>query len=214
MNMKLQSRAAAALLMMILSGCATVRVLPLPDAAAVPDAAAMAAELARVQSVRSVSSWGFSGRVAVSNGRDGGNGRLDWRSSAAGYHARLSAPVTRHGWELDVDAGTGQARLDGLAGGSRQGADARALVHGATGWDLPVDELGDWVRGLVDAGAGGIERDIEGRPLRASQHGWDVQFSQWYPAEGAQPPLPRRIDAVHGQARVRLLVDQWTGWQP
>lgn len=207
------SMAAAAVLLLALGGCASVsRPLPAP-VAVVPDAQAVAAEQLRTEAVRSQRDWGFSGRVAVSNGRDGGNGRLDWQQDAAGYQARLSAPVTRQGWELSVDAGSGRARLDGLAGGPRDGEDARALVLAATGWDLPVAELGDWVRGLVDDPEASVQRDAQGRPLRASQQGWEVQFSQWHDADGGQPALPRRIDAVNGPARVRLLVDQWSGWQ-
>lgn len=199
------------LCLLALAGCRSLPVPPPAPPAVVPDAAALAAEAARVERVRAVQEWGFAGRVAVSNGRDGGNGRLDWRSDAAGFHARLSAPVTRQGWELQLDPATGQARLDGLAGGPRSGPDGRALVHQATGWDLPVATLGDWVRGLVN---GAVERDARGRPLRAVQDGWEVTFSQWHEGDAVQPALPRRMDAVNGQARVRLLVDQWNGWEP
>lgn len=201
------------LCLLALAGCRSLPVAPPPAPAAAPDAAAMAAEAARVEQVRAARDWGFAGRVAVSNGRDGGNGRLDWQGDDAGFRARLSAPVTRQGWELALDRATGMARLDGLADGPRSGPDGRLLVLQATGWDLPVASLGDWVRGLVD-GAAHIERDAAGRPLRARHDGWQVSFSQWYDASATQPALPRRIDAVNGQARVRLLVDQWNGWEP
>ena len=182
--------------------------------AARPDAQALQAEAVRVRELHAQLDWGFAGRVAVSNGRDGGNGRLDWQQQGGGFSARLSAPVTRQGWELSVDLASGQARLEGLQGGPRLGDDPRLLVQQSTGWDLPVAQLGDWARGVFDPQQADIERDQDGRPLRARQDGWDVSFSQWYPAEGTRPVLPRRIDAVNGQARVRLLVDQWNGWEP
>lgn len=202
------------ILIALLTGCST---LPSGDrvpamAAAQPDPAAREAELQRQRIVQSRLSWAFAGRVAVSNGRDGGNARLDWQQDGRGYQARLSAPVTRQGWELAVDHASGLARLDGLAGGPRSGDDARALVAASTGWDLPVATLGDWVRGLIGPEARLLAEDAEGRPLRAEQDGWQVEFSQWYEADGEQPVLPRRIDAVNGASRVRLLVDQWSGW--
>lgn len=204
--------AVMAALILVLSGCSSLP--PSTSAAAVePNAQALAAEQQRVQAVRAQPQWGFAGRVAVSNGRDGGNGRLDWQQDQQGYRARLSAPITRQGWELSFDAASGLARLDGLAGGPQQGSDARALVLAATGWDLPVSELGDWVRGLVGQSPATLERDAQARPLRARQQGWEVQFSQWHEAADGQPALPRRIDAVNGTARVRLLVDQWSGWE-
>lgn len=202
------------LLALSLAACSSMPGPVAPVPAVEPDAQALAAEAERVRQVGGLLDWGFAGRVAVSNGRDGGNGRLDWQQGGGGFQARLSAPVTRQGWELSVDFASGQARLDGLAGGPRQGDDARALVQQATGWDLPVATLGDWVRGVLDGQARVLARDAAGRPLRAEQDGWEVQFGQWYEAGPDRPALPRRIDAVNGPARVRLLVDQWTGWEP
>ena len=197
-----------------LGGCASLPSADAPLAGAVqPDAAARQVELQRQRSVQARLEWGFAGRVAVSNGRDGGNARLDWQQDGHGFQARLSAPVTRQGWELAVDHASGMARLEGLAGGPRAGADARQLVAESTGWDLPVDTLGDWVRGLVGPDARLLAEDAQGRPLRAEQDGWQVDFSQWYETEGERPVLPRRIEAVNGSSRVRLLVDQWSGWE-
>ncbi|MFB8831670.1 lipoprotein insertase outer membrane protein LolB [Azotobacter sp. CWF10] len=40
-------------------------------------------------------------------------------------------------------------RLEGLAGGPRDGEDAQQLLLEATGWDIPVNQLPEWIRGLV-----------------------------------------------------------------
>ena len=210
----MKKRLLISLFLLVLSGCSSLPQVSAPPPVAVPDAQALQAEQARVRQVLSQLDWGFSGRVAVSNGRDGGSGRLDWVQAGNGFSARLSAPVTRQGWELSMDFASGQARLEGLQGGTRQGSDARALVQQSTGWDLPIASLGDWVRGVLASDASALQRDGAGRPLQARQDDWEVHFSQWYDAEGTRPALPRRIDAVNGQARVRLLVDQWTGWEP
>ena len=60
----------------------------------------------------------------------------------------LSAPVTRQSWRLVDDGHQGEARLEGLPGGPRGGADAEALLTEATGWRVPVNFLPDWVLGL------------------------------------------------------------------
>ncbi|MFB5205207.1 lipoprotein insertase outer membrane protein LolB, partial [Stenotrophomonas sp. 3diitr2024] len=39
--------------------------------------------------------------------------------------------------------------------------------------------------------------------------GWQVQYLDWYPADAGRPALPRRIEASNGDAKVRLLVDEW-----
>ena len=96
----------------------------------------------------------------------------------------------------------------------------RLLVDGAgqvlaeaTGWEIPVEQLPDWVRGLPAQGAIAPEHlgfDAEGRPRVLRQQGWQVDYLDWYPAEAGRPALPRRIEAVNGDAKVRLIVDEWS----
>ena len=43
--------------------------------------------------------------------------------------------------------------MDGLEGGPRSGPDAEALLREATGWDIPVTRLADWVRAVGLDGA-------------------------------------------------------------
>lgn len=184
---------------------------PAPEVVYTVSPAAERAEEARVQALRAQPDWHFQGRVAVSKGKNGGSGRIDWDQQASQYQIQLSAPVTRQSWTLQGDAVQGNGRLEGLGGGPREGDDARQLLLEATGWDIPVNELPDWTRGLVLRGSGdsAVERDADGRPRRMQQAGWVVQYLEWYPAQDGAPALPRRIEASRGDAKVRLLVDQW-----
>lgn len=212
--------AFAAALAVSLSACVSLdtRKAPAaPDVVTAVSAAAQQAEAARVDALRAQPAWSFQGRVAVSKGRNGGSGRIDWQQQARQYVVSLSAPVTRQSWTLSGDSGNRSGRLDGVDGGPRQGEDAQQVLLEATGWDIPVNQLPDWVRGLVAEGATAaeqIDRDAEGRPRRVRQMGWDIQFRDWYPAEGDRPVLPRRIEAVNGDAKVRLLVDGWVLGSP
>lgn len=179
-----------------------------PRRSAAPPVAPAAAEAAQNQreaALRADSNWSFAGRIAVTNGRDGGSGRLEWRQQQARYEVSLSAPVTRQSWRLTGDAGS--AQLEGLEGGTRTGSDAGALLREATGWEIPVVALADWVRGVRAAGPAAIQYDDSGRPSRIEQGGWQIDYS--WPAQAATPVLPSRIDARRGEARVKLIVDRW-----
>ena len=156
--------------------------------------------------------WRLSGRVAISSGRQGGSGRLDWQQEGGRYALALSAPVTRQGWRLSGDAG--RARLEGVEGGPREGDDVEDLLREATGWDIPVRAMVDWVRGIaaprdrhgparVEYGAGNLPASIE-------QAGWRIEYGAWYEAGAGQPAMPRRIEARRADARLRLVVDDWT----
>ncbi|WP_206859842.1 lipoprotein insertase outer membrane protein LolB [Lysobacter changpingensis] len=169
---------------------------------------------ARAQDERraALTDWSLSGRIAVSNGKQGGSGRIDWQQTGDRYTMSLGAPVTRQSWRLSGDAGGG--RLEGIEGGPREAADVEAMLRETTGWNIPVRAMADWVRGVgADAGRFGEARVVYGegdRPVRLTQAGWTIDYTQWQPDVASGPVLPARLTATQGEAKVRLIVDQWT----
>ncbi len=160
----------------------------------------------------SLAEWSLSGRVAISGARQGGSGRIDWSQRGDRYEITLAAPVTRQGWRLAGDDAS--ARLEGVEGGPRDSGDVEDLLLAATGWEIPVRAMVDWVRAVpAPEGAYGPARvtpGAEGLPAAIGQGGWRIEYRDWYEAGIGQPALPRRIEATRGDARVRLLVDGWT----
>ncbi|MFC0677238.1 lipoprotein insertase outer membrane protein LolB [Lysobacter korlensis] len=170
--------------------------------------AAEIAQLDREAVLRADPDWALEGRIAVSNGREGGSGRIDWRQSGSAYEVSLSAPVTRQSWRLSGDAS--QARLDGLEGGTRTGDDAGALLREATGWDIPVVALAEWVRGVRAQALGSavVQYGANGLPMRIEQGGWVIEYV-WPEGAAGKQALPTRLDARRGEARVKLVIDRW-----
>ena len=206
---------AIALACGVLAGCQTMA----PQPTTAPDrAAADAAQQARASALGLASGdcaapgWVMTGRVALSNGKQGGSGQLEWTQGAGALRMLLSAPITRQNWILDVDAG-GAATLQGLPDGPLRGDDAAQLVREATGWDIPVAALGCWLRGVAAAeaalGVARIEFGTDLLPWRIEQGGWTVDYSGWKPDPFTRLPLPSRINAQRGEDRVRLVVDRW-----
>lgn len=178
-------------------------------------AAAEARQSAREAIVRLQPDWSLVGRIAVSSDGNGGSGRIEWRQAGPRFEFALSAPVTRQSWRLAGDAGF--ARLDGLEGGPRQGPDAQQLLLEATGWNIPVLALADWVRGLRAPGPDPalIVYGADARPAQILQGGWQIDYV--WPAgvpSGQVDVLPSRVDARQGGARVRLIIDQWSQHGP
>lgn len=192
----------------LLAACAAQPVRP--DLTPAQIATAQAAQLERERVLEADADWSLVGRIAVSNRGKGGSGRVEWKRTGAGYAVALSAPVTRQSWRLSGDGA--HAVLEGLEGGPRHGVDARLLLLEATGWDIPVEALGDWVRGARSPAAGParIEYGANLLPWTMEQEGWRIEY-QWpeSPVGPATTPLPTRLDATRGEARVRLIVDEW-----
>ena len=200
------SRAGGLLALVLLAGCAAAPVRQAPEVVSADQA--QARQQARQASLQALPDWSMQGRVALSVGDRGGSGRLDWRQQGDAFEVSLAAPVTRQSWRL---AGTPQgATLEGLEGGPRAGRDADVLLREATGWPIPVQAMAWWVRGLASPDAV-LEFGADGRPRRLYAQGWTVDYQEWLPASEPWPEMPRRLQAVRGDARVRLVVD---GWEP
>jgi outer membrane lipoprotein LolB len=201
------ARVATAAVVVLLAACAT---RPVQPPAPVDQALARDNDLQR----GAITDWRLAGRVAVSAGGQGGSGRIEWVQQGERYSISLSAPVTRQGWRLSGDASG--ARLEGVEGGPREDADPERMLLEATGWRIPVRAMVAWVRGVaatdgittparLSYGAGNVPATLE-------QTGWRIDYRDWHPATASQPALPRRIEAMQvmgGDARLRLLVDEW-----
>jgi len=206
---------ALALAALLMAGCRTLPTAPAAvgtaaDAAALQQARAAALGLADGDC--GAPRWGLSGRVALSNGRDGGSGRILWSQGAGVLHLELSAPISRQSWALDIDAAG--ARLQGASGALLRGADAAELVRNSTGWDVPIAALGCWLRAAAAApgtfGPAQIEFGNDGLPRRILQGGWTIEYEgrQADPASGQV--MPARVFASRGADHVRLAVERWT----
>lgn len=205
-----------------LVGCVSVperRGVAIGGLSAEAQAAALDRQQAREHRLLALPALAFDGRVALSSGRSGGSGKIEWRQRGDAYEVTLSAPVSRQSWRLSGDAGS--ARIEGVEGGPRSDSDVVRLLREATGLEVPVGALAAWAAGArADAAAFGPARlqfGDDGRLARLEQGGWTVDYLGWREADigDGQPPLevPDRIDARRDQAKVRLAIDAWT-WAP
>lgn len=148
--------------------------------------------------------WAFTGRVAVSQGDNGGNARIAWVQDGDDFDIRLSAPITRQTWRIRQH--DGRVSIEGLQGGTREGSDAEALLQEASGWRIPLKAMSAWVRGARAPGKAELGFDPQGLPATIGQDGWAVEYRDWFPL---LPALPAKVFARQGQASVRLIVEKW-----
>lgn len=212
---KLRPFAAALAAAFLLSGCATTAA----TRTAPPLTADVQAERQRERAewLSLYATWSFTGRAAISRGDKGGSGRIEWEQrDLHRYSIALSAPVTRQSWRLIGDLHSEAGRLEGLEGGPRDGEFAEELLLQATGWEVPLQQLGSWVRGAPAAEypVESVEYDGQGRPALLRQAGWTVRYTAWRPGPAGQPDLPARIEAESGDARVKLQIDDWVFASP
>ena len=182
--------AAAAIALVALSGCATPPAVPEIAPVARPGVAAFELE----------------GRLAASDGERAASGSLTWVHSPVSDEWTVFSPLGQIVAQL-VRTPRGATLL--TADGRTQHADdANTILPQLLGVSAPLDGLPHWVQASPRPGARVLSVDDAGRPARISDAGWVLDYPQ-YAGPTADAP-PRRIDAAWGDARIRLIIDQWT----
>lgn len=156
--------------------------------------------------------WVFQGWVVVSKGKDGGSGCIDWKQEGCCYVVELSVLVIWQSWKLIGDIYFEVGCLEGLVGGLCDGEDVQQLLLEVIGWDILVNQLLEWIRGLVVGDVVGfemVECDVDGWLCCMQQMGWQVQYLDWYLVEVGCLVLLCWIEVSNGDVKVCLLVDQW-----
>ena len=187
-----------AVVLALLAGCTPVRVRQTP--------AALAAQTAREAELAPRTHWTIVAHIGVSNGKDGGSGELEWHQNGASYTFTVRAPVTERTWKLSGDAQ--HAVLEGVDPQPETAGDAERLLRERLGWDVPLANLGIWIRGLrAPNERADVHYDAQNLPAVIEQGGWKVEYRDWF--NDRNPPLPRKVYASRGSARVRVAIESW-----
>jgi outer membrane lipoprotein LolB len=195
-----RSRNLAALLVLLqlLGACATQRSVDLPP---LPD------WQTRTEILGATTRWEFHGRIGVSSGDEGFNGKIWWWRRDDDFRATISGPF-----------GAGTVRIAGYGSRftvtDRDGAvvqieDAETDLQAMYGWTIPVDSLRFWALGIPDPHSpAATEFGSNGLLTSLEQRNWRVVISQYRDAGGQ--PMPRRLTAVSEAAKVVLVIDNWS----
>jgi outer membrane lipoprotein LolB len=194
----------AALLTSLLASCAA---LPPLDSEQRLRAPLYEQRLARLSGF---DSWALQGRLAVSDDADGGSGQLSWRQDADSSRMDFHGALGRGAWRLLADERG--AQLEFADGTLHRARSIDALVRRQVGWNVPVEALAWWVRGL--AAPGRVQHrvlDEEGKLSQLRQDGWDIEFARYGPVSGPAGDLtmPLRMTARQADRTVKLAIRRW-----
>ncbi len=192
-----RSRPVLPVLLLVIGGCATQRSIDLPT---MPDWATRSAVL------QDVTRWEFHGRIGVSSGGEGFNGKLWWWQRDDDFRASIGGPL-----------GVGTVRITGFGskftitdkdGTEVEIRDAETELQAMYGWSIPVDSLRYWALGIPDPQQpASMEFDGDGLLATLEQQGWRVAIDQYRQAGGQT--MPRRLTAHSNQGKVVLVIDDW-----
>lgn len=152
------------------------------------------------------SNWSLTGKLAISNAKDGGSGRFNWHNGPDSIRMDFHGALGRGAWRLEAD-GNG-ALLELADGSSHQAASVDQLVRDQLGWEIPVDSLSWWVRGMMAPGQPQERQfDERGNLVRLLQDGWSIEFGKYRSVGHVE--LPVRVTAEQADWKVKLVVRGW-----
>ena len=163
---------------------------------------------ARGSGAAAQSDWSLPGRIAVSNGSQGRQRSHRLAAGGRALRVALSAPVTRQSWRLSAATTAGRGWKAWKAARAKASMPAQ-LLREATGWEIPVRALADWVRGCVRTQApdGPVRRRYGRRtggwtsPCR-HRTGWAaIEYGSAFAGCQARLPSDRCCPAVGRSAR-------------
>jgi outer membrane lipoprotein LolB len=194
-----------------LAGCATV---PAPAPLGDP---AVAWETRR-HTLAPITAWEIHGRLAMHTREEGWQARLRWVRRCEQHRIDLTGPLGRGHLRLTQD-NDGATLSD--AQHVYRDSNAEQLLARATGWYVPFEGLGYWVRGLpAPDGPSRQDLDGHGRLRSLQQHDWDIRYLEYTRVGGHELPSKlflKRVLQSGGTARspedrtleVRLVIERW-----
>jgi outer membrane lipoprotein LolB len=145
------------------------------------------------------------GRLAATDGERAASVGVEWRHGAADEWLFVS-PLGQVVARIEAD-GHGASLYAGATEPLRA-ASAQELLGRVLGVAPPVDGVVAWVQGVPRPSARVLQLDHVGRPARVSDAGWIIDYPEY---RGPEPDArPRRLEANWGEARLKLVIDQWT----
>ncbi len=181
----------------LLSGCAATGGLDLPD---MDDWEAREAVLAEADE------WQFTGRIGVSAGEEGFNGKLFWRQDGVVFRARISGPLGMG--TVFINGNGGELTVTDRDGVVTELNDAEAELRQMYGWTIPLTSLRYWALGIPNPeNPAQTSFGEDGQLVQILQSQWQVDYGPYRTSAGQ--PMPRRLTAVNDDVKVRLIVDEW-----
>lgn len=181
---------------LLLAGCATT---PVPDVVTASHTDFPAASMLPAN-------WQLQGRISLTQGESGWHAGVDWDEQVDGFQLRVSGPLGQGGFLLTGDGAGVLLRDAGQQVFTAPNADT--LLAEVTGWQLPVEGLRYWVRGIPDPGSSfKAVMGADGRLAQLSQSGWTIRYTRYQPV--GELFWPARLGLVRDDVSVRLVIDRW-----
>lgn len=147
--------------------------------------------------------WQLSGKMAIITAQQKGSARLNWQQDGDDYRLNLTSLIGTH--ILELSRVKGEVTLIDNEGKPHQSQDAEALIYQLTGWNIPVQGLPEWIKGLPGQAEFELNPDASLASVRDGQ--WQIVYGDYRDQSGYR--LPHLLTMTGQGSRLKLQINQW-----
>ena len=158
------------------------------------------------QRLAPIDQWELAGKLGIKFPQDSSSANIRWQQQHTEFNIVLNGPF-----------GRGAARLSGtpdwitvqVAGEQEQSSsDPASLLKGTLGWDLPINEMRHWAKGIpADLPIEEYQINDRGQLLQLQQAGWLITYTSYQAVDNLT--LPKRLIATRDDVRITLVITLW-----
>ena len=150
--------------------------------------------------------WRATGKLAVRTPAEAESASLVWVQDANTTSLSLSGPLGMGAMTVESDGRYLQVSNQDET--SRWDISAPGAIAQSTGWDLPLQSLPHWLKGIPAPGVEVQSAVVEGDLLRSlQQDGWQLIFQRYQ--QFGEFTLPTRLSIERGSTNARIILRQW-----
>jgi outer membrane lipoprotein LolB len=182
---------------LLLSGCASVPLVPISTASSSVNQQA-------------ITQYQLAGRVSVAQGENGYFGNLLWKRNSDKHEIEILSPLGQVIARLYKNNGT--YTLTTADQRVMQSTDSEKLMRDALGFSLPVGGLEHWVLGRASPNTKyETQKSADGRIETLLQDGWNIAYAEYIQPTHAAAGVgvPRKITLRRADLIIKLVMDSW-----
>ena len=199
----LQAFGFIALLLLLLSACVPLQKQAGPTIQLTPPSWP-----AHQSKMASIDSWQLKGKLAYRNDVDSGSAWFDWTQHGDNFTIYLSGPFGVGTVQISGNAQAITLSQPGEADISSHSSNA--LTQRLFGWQLPVEQMRYWARGIPANTSGRALETFNKEGLLATlqEDGWQININRYQ--AGPRGPLPGKIKGSSNELTFTLLLKTWS----
>lgn len=155
------------------------------------------------QQLSQLTHWSLEGKIAVRHANKSDTAALQWQQADENFDIFISGPL-----------GAGASRITGnpakltLHNGDKTSTttdDPNHLIEKHLGWELPLENLSQWMTGRNNHASARFNTD--NTLAEFDEHDWQVEYQRYQTVE--QWLLPEKVVLKHEDMQVTIFIKEW-----